>query len=375
MRFLLVALIAALAFAAAATLKVPDYTGYTYESFLNEYRGGLQGATPCPMRKAIFESNLAMIKAHNAEKHSWFMRVNERADMTEEEIIAQFTGLNMAERRASRRLRGELDAPVYNGRPAVSDVSDLPEVVDHTDSIKVRLNQGGCGSCWAFAAAHTLIGRAQIVSGKDIVVSQQQITACTPNPRHCGGTGGCRGATFQLAADYLMNEAGLASDEDYPYTAGSGSTGTCKFDPFTMPPIMTISGYDELPKNNKTALLQELNNGPVSVSVAATTWSFYGGGLFNGCTKNKDFTINHAVTAVGYDLKENSLKILNSWGRTWGEGGFIRLQMNEEEVTGMDKDPHAGAACEDEPGTPFEVVGECGVFADSAIPTGVKVLV
>jgi len=51
-------------------------------------------------------------------------------------------------------------------------------------------NQGDCGSCWAIAAATVLEGHAEIYTGKPRTFSAQQIVACTPNPRHCGGDGG-----------------------------------------------------------------------------------------------------------------------------------------------------------------------------------------
>jgi cathepsin L len=35
-----------------------------------------------------------------------------------------------------------------------------------------------------------------------VVLSPQHILECTPNPKHCGGTGGCEGATAELAFDW-----------------------------------------------------------------------------------------------------------------------------------------------------------------------------
>jgi cathepsin L len=382
MRFLLVCLLAVLAFATAA--RVRDYTGYTYNQFLAEFRSD-SNAAPCPARKAVFEANLAKIQAHNAQGRSWYMAVNEHADMTEEEFLAFYTGLDNSARHqarvanglaAPRRLRNDF-APIFFERRSMPNVADddVPESANWDHTISKVLNQGQCGSCWAFATAHTLIGRAFIESDKHITVSTQQITSCTPNTRHCGGTGGCKGATFQLAADYLQQTPFLTTEEAYPYRSGStGSTGQCKFDDGSMPPSMSIGGYVDLPANNKTELLKEVaRGGPVAVSVAASAWFLYGGGVFDGCSSQGDGEVNHAVTAVGYDLKAGYLRILNSWGSTWGEKGYIRLKLHDREPVIMDKNPASGSACEDEPMTPYEVVGECGVFSDSSYPTEVKV--
>jgi cathepsin L len=380
MRLLITLLVAAMAFAAAAA--VPDYTGYTYDQFLAEHRQGLRGA-PCPARKAVFEANLAKIQAHNAQGRSWYMAVNEHADMTEEEFLAFFTTrrTDLAAQKPHRlRVRNDF-APIFHSRTramaaALSAVDDdVPASADWAHTIPSALTQGQCGSCWAFSTTHTLLGRSFIKSGKHVSLSPQQITSCTPNPRHCGGSGGCHGATFQIAADYLVKEEFVTSEKAYPYRSGtSQETGDCKFDASSMPPVLSIGGYVELPKNNKTALLAEIaRGGPVAVSVAASAWFLYGGGIFDGCSSQGDGEINHAVTATGYDLKGGYLKIVNSWGPSWGENGSIRLKLYDQEPVVMDTNPAAGAACEDDPMTPYEVLGECGVFSDSAYPTKIKV--
>ena len=69
------------------------------------------------------------------------------------------------------------------------------------------------------------------------------------------------------------------------------------------------------------------NMGPVSISVAAEAWQFYGGGVFSmGASCGWD--IDHAVVAVGYgEDKAGGLywTVRNSWGADWGEEGYIRV--------------------------------------------------
>merc|ERR1711910_44357 len=58
-------------------------------------------------------------------------------------------------------------------------------------------------------------------------LSTQEVTTCTPNPMHCGGTGGCRGSIPQLGYNYVQL-FGLATNADYPYWSGTtGMTGSC----------------------------------------------------------------------------------------------------------------------------------------------------
>jgi cathepsin L len=96
----------------------------------------------------------------------------------------------------------------------------LPDTMDwrtHSGVVTKAKDQGGCGSCWAFSATETLESAAAIASGAAApILSPQQIVSCSPNPQHCGGTGGCDGSTQELAFTYTET-AGLVAESDYPY--------------------------------------------------------------------------------------------------------------------------------------------------------------
>merc|ERR1719450_2095156 len=83
--------------------------------------------------------------------------------------------------------------------------------------MKDVVDQGGCGSCWAVSSASVLRAHMQLYQ-KDRKLSAQQMVSCTPNPRECGGKGGCSGATAELAMDWVLHH-GLANEEDVPYLA------------------------------------------------------------------------------------------------------------------------------------------------------------
>lgn len=48
-------------------------------------------------------------------------------------------------------------------------------------------------------------------------LSEQFILDCTPNPKSCGGTGGCMGGTGELAYNRLKELNGIPSEWTYPY--------------------------------------------------------------------------------------------------------------------------------------------------------------
>ena len=63
-----------------------------------------------------------------------------------------------------------------------------------------------------------------------------------------------------------------------------------------------------------------MQDGPLAISVSATNWDDYKGGIFKCNSYDK---VNHAVLLVGYD--QNSWIIKNQWGEKWGENGYIRV--------------------------------------------------
>lgn len=237
-------------------------------------------------------------------------------------------------------------------------------------------DQGYCGSCWAFASTAVIESHVAIQTGKLFDLSVQQIAMCSPNPNNCGGSGGCNGATAEIAFDYVTGSQGLFEEFQYSYQAYYGENSACNV-PTQTAPKATIDGFVKLPVNNYTALLNAVATvGPIVVSVDASTWGAYKGGIFNGCNqKNPD--INHAVVLVGYG-EENGQKywlIRNSWSASWGEQGYIRIARSEDDESncGSDITPHDGNACdgEDEPQT---VCGVCGVLFDSSYPLNAKTL-
>ena len=74
-------------------------------------------------------------------------------------------------------------------------------------------------------------------------------------------------------------------------------------------------------------MIDNLPNSPIIIGVNANNAMFNyspnetGETLTLSCTTS----YNHAVVIVGYDDTKNVFKIRNSWGSTWGEGGYFYL--------------------------------------------------
>lgn len=229
-------------------------------------------------------------------------------------------------------------------------------------------NQGSCGSCWAFSTIESIESAIAIkTKSPPPILSAQEIVDCTPNPDHCGGTGGCEGAICQLAFNYTKT-GGLTLEKDYRYTARDGK---CK--EANMPKIASnVNGYVDVKQNDQAALMAAVTLTPVSISVAAEPWQMYERGVFDGCRlRGAGTVIDHAVQVVGYDDTASTpfWIVRNSWGKSWGQSGYIQLKKyNGEEHCGTDARPSDGDACKDGPKTEH-VCGECGILYDNSYPT------
>ena len=71
----------------------------------------------------------------------------------------------------------------------------------------------------------------------------------------CGGTGGCYGATAEIAFEYIASTSGFVQEFQYPYQSYNGATVACQV---PEGPKIAIDGYVKLPENNYTALMNAI---------------------------------------------------------------------------------------------------------------------
>lgn len=358
----------ALASLALTAFAVKDLKNYSFEDFVKEFGHKWEGEE-YHQRKGLFLKELARVIAHNELNHSWKETINQHSALTTSERSALF-GRNKAAAASHSPLHEKPLPPNFTMKP----LSELPASVDWRtvpNTVTAVKDQGSCGSCWAFASTAVLESHVAIASGKLYNFSPQQIAFCTPNPNHCGGTGGCGGATSELAFDYVAG-AGMVQEYQLGYQAYFGQAPTeCQITKYNKP-VASISGYVKLPENNYTALMNAIAQvGPVAISVGASTWGAYSSGVFAGCSK--DTVINHAVVLVGYGSENGKdyWLVRNSWSPSWGENGYIKVLRSDDDDNncGTDNMPQDGSACEGET-EPVKVCGTCGILYDSSYPVG-----
>jgi len=218
--------------------------------------------------------------------------------------------------------------------PTGSKLSDWPASKDWVDdgAVTAVKDQGNCGSCWAFSVSGNAEGVYYVAHKELPLLSEQQFVDCDHDCMQYQGQkvcdSGCSGGLMPNAMTYAIRE-GVETETEYPYTA---KEGTCKH---TAPGKYKFSSWKAV-NGTETEMVAALNTyGPLSVGVDATMWQFYLGGVFSlPCGKS----LNHGVLLVGYgttDKEKEFWKIKNSWGKSWGEKGYIRL-VREKDKCGVD---------------------------------------
>jgi len=296
-------LVLALFVAVSATMVRNDADMFKFMKFVKQHNKEYSSFEELGKRFAIFRENLS--KVDNTETFSPFM------DVTEEEFKTR-RNLDAASLAAAR-------SKMTRYTPKLS-LTDLPASYDAREHGLVShvKDQGQCGSCWAFSAVANLEGQQAKKAGKITTLSEQQLVDCDDVDQ------GCNGGLMDNAFEFLIKEGGIESDSDYPYTARDGS---CRFNKSKV--VAQVKDFKDISQNEDEIAAVLVENGPLSVAVNANPFQFYSGGILKPTKRScNPAELDHGVTLVGFG-EEGGVKywiIKNSWGQSWGEDGYIRLQ-------------------------------------------------
>ncbi|KAG2663599.1 hypothetical protein I3760_16G039600 [Carya illinoinensis] len=287
-----------------------------YEAWLAKHGKAYNAIGEKDKRFEIFKDNLRFIDEHNAaeKNRTYKLGLNRFADLTNEEYRATYLGTKSGSERRLSRSRSD------RYEPRVGD--KLPQSVDwRKDGAVVGVkDQGSCGSCWAFSTIAAVEGINQIVTGDLISLSEQELVDCDTTDNQ-----GCNGGLMDSAFEFIINNGGIDTEEDYPYHAADGRCDTHRKNA----KVVSIDDYEDVPANNEKALQKAVANQPVSVAIEAGGREFqlYESGVFTGKCGT---ALDHGVTAVGYGTENgvNYWIVKNSWGGNWGEAGYIKMERN-----------------------------------------------
>ncbi|XP_050210002.1 low-temperature-induced cysteine proteinase-like [Mercurialis annua] len=294
-----------------------------YESWLVRHGKNYNGLGERERRFEIFKDNLRFVDEHNSVDRSYKVGLNRFADLSNEEYKRMYLGTRM-NRNHSRPVGLMSDRYLFKD----GESNELPESVDWREKgavVPVK-DQGQCGSCWAFSTVGAVEGINQIVTGDLISLSEQELVDCDTSYNQ-----GCNGGLMDYAFEFIIQNGGIDTEEDYPYQA---SDNMC--DPNRKnAKVVGIDGYEDVPVNDEKSLQNAVAHQPVSVAIEAGGRAFqlYQSGVFTGRCGTQ---LDHGVVAVGYGT-ENGVDywiVRNSWGPAWGESGYIKMERNVKTKTG-----------------------------------------
>lgn len=232
----------------------------------------------------------------------------------------------------------------------------LPTSIDWRDKGVVNnvKNQGQCGSCWSFSTLSSVESAVAIKTGVLNVLSEQELVDCD-NFKNGGSNHGCNGGLMDNAFTWIGKQNGVCSNADYPYVSGITKTsGTCQQSSCKPVANTDVLKYVDIQKNSDSSMMAALSMQPVSVAIQADQQAFqlYSSGVF---TSTCGSTLDHGVALVGYgSLNGLDHYILrNSWGSSWGVGGYMYLGRGNDPLTGK---PYNNGA------------GQCGVLSEASYP-------
>lgn len=195
----------------------------------------------------------------------------------------------------------------------------LPHAFDwrSLNGTTVAKSQGGCGSCWAFAAVAQLEAHARIFDQRILDLSEQAVLDCNLDG------GGCNGGRVFAALD-LFIARGAVNEICMPYRAADGFP--CTMD--ACDKLAEIDTYVGLAATVDQIKQSVYDYGPVSCAMYAhDNFSNYTSGCYSADYSDIP---NHAVLIVGWDDSacggNGAWIIKNSWGTNWGYDGYGYIQ-------------------------------------------------
>jgi hypothetical protein len=215
-----------------------------------------------------------------------------------------------------------LDETAYQSIPlAVTPaLGVLPVRVDHSNDFPEPGDQGPQGSCVGWAVSYLKAYQERI---------ERKWTSWTPervfSPAYIynqlNRTPDCSGGTFIAEALNLVRREGSATQASFPYRPNSCSTLPDEIvrqlaRPYAIADWRRVNVQDDVEiKSHMASGFPVLIGAMVDdafMQLGPQTYQARGGAVRGG----------HAMVAVGYDDSRSAIKILNSWGKTWGQAGY-----------------------------------------------------
>uniref|UniRef100_A0A1D1Z0Q6 Cathepsin B n=1 Tax=Anthurium amnicola TaxID=1678845 RepID=A0A1D1Z0Q6_9ARAE len=231
----------------------------------------------------------------------------------------------------------------FDARTAWSQCSTISRILD----------QGHCGSCWAFGAVESLSDRFCIHFGLNTSLSVNDLLSCCGFM--CGD--GCDGGYPIMAWRYFVQN-GVVMEECDPYFDQIGCahpgceplypTPLCEKKCKTKNHVwleskhFSVNAY-RVNFDQYDIMAEVYKNGPVEVAFTVyEDFAHYKSGVYKHITGG--VSGGHAVKLIGWGTSkdgEDYWLLANQWNRGWGDDGYFKILRGKNEC-GIEDDVVAG---------------------------------
>ncbi len=237
---------------------------------------------------------------------------------TKEDTPPETFGLNQTSASALANV-SPFAVPSFSGTMPANFLLQMPEVG----------NQGREGSCVAWAVAYATRSYHMpnkpynngVIRSPEYVYNQIKVAGCESGS-YFVNSGNYKGALN------LLKEEGVCSWADMPYTDASCNTlpNTTQKNNAKSGKIIDFERITNFTTNNLKTIL--LNKFPVIIGARLDDGFMQASNSFVWKNASGGFVGNHAMAICGYDDSKNAFRVINSWGKNWGDAGYTWLDYN-----------------------------------------------
>lgn len=217
-----------------------------------------------------------------------------------------------------------LDEKAYRSIPLASKPAprNLPAEIDLGESFPPPGDQGNQGSCVGWAVAYALKSHQERLERNWSLASRDHLFSPAYIYNQIRLTEDCNGGTYFATAFGLLQREGVVPLSDFEYNASTCSTipgATLK----QSARQFAIAGWWRVDLGDPSILKLMLNLGMpvlIGITVDQNFQNLQAGQIYD--TQGGEVAGGHAVVIIGYSDSRQAYKILNSWGKQWGDGGY-----------------------------------------------------
>jgi len=223
------------------------------------------------------------------------------------------------------------EAQKHRTRVAPPQHLALPSSLDLRAQISPIKDQAQCGSCWDFGSTAGLESAVWMsANSSKNIFSEQYVLSCNPHGYNCEQGGDFAYDMYEAPKGGVLASALPYTATDGKCPAGIGTGSLAYHEQIATATFLPVNQYGVASVTDiKNAML---SYGVIPIAAAAGNgWDNYRGGVYTGCMSNPSpSAVNHIVALVGYQDDASVWGagywvLRNSWGKSWGEGGYMRI--------------------------------------------------